>query len=240
MKTARAGSASPRWAGKGWGAIYLPRVGQEVIVDFLEGDPDRPIITGRVYNAANMPPFALPGGKTRRENTTKTYKVGFNEMSMDDTPGAEQIRVHGQHNMDTVVENDQTLKVGVQPNAEIGNNESTTIGSNRTENVGSNEAVTIGSNQQVNVGDNQAITVGNNIVIKAGNDYAAMRGCMHPHEPGRRHHDHGNPDYRRAVRSMINIVLGLLRRPRVCLSPAAAVASITDCWAARTSNSAGP
>ncbi len=79
-------------AGNGWGYIDIPRIGEEVIVDFIEGDPDQPIITGRVYNGEVMPPFALDGGnnasnKTRRGNTTKTYKGGgFNEMSMDDTP----------------------------------------------------------------------------------------------------------------------------------------------------------
>lgn len=66
----------------------LPRVNEEVIVSFLEGDPDRPIITGRVYNGENMPPFSLPAGKTCRGNMTKTYKgTGYNEMSMDDSPG---------------------------------------------------------------------------------------------------------------------------------------------------------
>ena len=107
-------------AGQGWGAMDIPRVGEEVIVDFLEGDPDRPLVTGRVYNAEAMPPFSLPAEKTRRGNSTKTYKGnGFNEMSMDDTPGKEQLRMNAQHNMDSNVNNNQTLVVGVDRTTEI-------------------------------------------------------------------------------------------------------------------------
>ena len=77
---------SQNWAGKRWGAMFVPRIGQEVIVDFLEGDPDRPIITGRVYNGAAMPPHALPDAKMK--STIKTYSTkgggGFNELSFDD------------------------------------------------------------------------------------------------------------------------------------------------------------
>ncbi|MFO1064070.1 MAG: type VI secretion system tip protein TssI/VgrG [Pirellulales bacterium] len=96
-------------AGRGFGGIDIPRVGEEVVVSFLEGDLDRPLITGRVYHKEAMPPFALPGEKTRSGMKTKTYKgAGYNELSMDDTPGKEQIRIHGQYNLDTVVEHDET------------------------------------------------------------------------------------------------------------------------------------
>jgi type VI secretion system secreted protein VgrG len=156
-------------AGKGWGYMDLPRIGEEVIVDFLEGDPDQPIITGRVYNADNMPPFALPAGKTRRGNTTKTHKGGgYNEMSMDDTQGAEQIRIHAQYNMDTVVENNQTLKVGVDRTGEIGNNDSLKVGVNQTKEVGNDESNKVGNNQTDNVGNDLKITAGNSITLECG------------------------------------------------------------------------
>ena len=109
---------SQHHAGKGWGMIDIPRKDEEVIVSFLEGDPDRPIITGRVYNGDNQPPYNLKGAgdnaknKTRRGNTTKSYEAtGYNEMTMDDTAGKEQIRIHGQYDMATTVEHDQTLMV---------------------------------------------------------------------------------------------------------------------------------
>ena len=91
------------WAGKGWGAVSTPRIGQEVIVDFLEGDPDQPIITGRVYNAESQPPFGFPAGAVLSGIKSQTHKGGgYNELSMDDTAGKERVFIHGQYNMDTV------------------------------------------------------------------------------------------------------------------------------------------
>jgi type VI secretion system secreted protein VgrG len=100
-------------AGKNWGAVQIPRIGQEVIVDFLEGDPDQPIITGRVYNAEQMPPFALPASDMvagMKSNSTPGGG-GYNEISMDDTKGKEGITIHGQYDMNTTVENDQNTTI---------------------------------------------------------------------------------------------------------------------------------
>lgn len=161
-------------AGKGWGYIDIPRIGEEVIVSFLEGDPDSPIITGRVYNGENTPPFSLKGGdnsknKTRRGNSTKTYKgSGFNEMSMDDTPGKEQIRVHAQYNIDSVIEHDETHKVGNDRTRLVGNNESITIGANQTIVIGKNRTTTIGQNDTLVVGSNQVVTIGQTQTIVVG------------------------------------------------------------------------
>ena len=101
------------WAGKAWGAIHIPRIGQEVVVDFLEGDPDQPIIIGRVYNAAQMPPFDLPGKAVIsgvKSNSTKGGG-GFNEISLDDTKGKELVHIHGQYDMTTVVEHDESTTI---------------------------------------------------------------------------------------------------------------------------------
>ena len=158
-------------AGRGFGGIDIPRVGEEVIVSFIEGDLDRPMITGRVYHKESMPPFALPGEKTRSGIKTQTYKgSGNNEMSMDDTPGKEQIRIHGQYNLDTVIEHDETHtihnnrtnKVDVDETMTIGNNQKLDVGVNKTVSVGTNHDETIGTNQTVKVGTNQSTTVGSN------------------------------------------------------------------------------
>jgi type VI secretion system secreted protein VgrG len=165
------------WAGKAWGGIHIPRIGQEVIVDFIEGDPDRPIITGRVYNAGEMPPWDLPGKMMvsgYKSNSTKGGG-GYNELSFDDTKGTELIQVHGQYDMDTKIEHDErrhvinnrtknvdvdeTSTIGHNRTEKVGNNEQITIGVNRTETVGSNEKITIGSNRTENVGANESITV---------------------------------------------------------------------------------
>jgi type VI secretion system secreted protein VgrG len=101
------------WAGKGWGGVAIPRIGQEVIVDFVEGDPDHPMITGRVYNADNMPPYALPGRAVVsgiKSNSTKGGG-GYNEISLDDTKSKEGVVIHAQYDMSTTVEHDDSQTV---------------------------------------------------------------------------------------------------------------------------------
>lgn len=107
---------STSWAGKNWGAIRLPRIGEEVIVAFLEGDPDKPIIIGRVYNADHMPPYPLPDQKTRSGVKSRSSKEGetrnFNEIRFEDLKGREQIHLHAEKNYRVEVENHHTGKVG--------------------------------------------------------------------------------------------------------------------------------
>nr|MCH9671532.1 type VI secretion system tip protein VgrG [Gammaproteobacteria bacterium] len=101
------------WAGKKWGAMYIPRVGQEVIVDFLEGDPDQPIVTGRVYNAESMPPYDLPASKTvsTMKSASSDDGQGYNELRFEDKNGEEQIFMHAQRNQDVRVKNDAFVTV---------------------------------------------------------------------------------------------------------------------------------
>jgi type VI secretion system secreted protein VgrG len=133
------------WAGQGWGAISIPRIGQEVIVDFLEGDPDQPIIVGRVYNAEQMPPFGMPGGAVVsgiKSNSTKGGG-GFNEISMNDTKGTELINIHAQYDQQKKVEHDERVKIGNDRTEEVVRNETITIGHDRTEKVVHDEAILI-------------------------------------------------------------------------------------------------
>lgn len=137
------------WAGKSWGGIQIPRIGQEVVVDFIEGDPDRPIITGRVYNAGQMPPWDLPGKKMvsgYKSNSTKGGG-GYNELSFDDTKGTELIQVHGQYDMDTKIEHDERRHVINNRTKNVDQDETTTIGHNRTEEVKNDEAIKIGNDK---------------------------------------------------------------------------------------------
>lgn len=189
---------STPWAGKQWGMIHIPRIGQEVIVAFEEGDPDRPIIVGSVYNYEQMPPFALPANKTQSGIKSRTHKgQGYNELVFDDTVGKEQIRMHGQHNMDTVVKNNQTQAIGVDRQAKVGNNESTEVGNdqtnsvtnnqtnsvgvNRATKVGTDDMLQVGANQAISVGSNQQTTVGQNIVITAGTSITLKCGAAMIH-----------------------------------------------------------
>lgn len=109
-----------QWAGKNWGAIYLPRIGQEVIVSFLEGDPDRPIVTGSVYNGEQEPPYALPANATQSGVKTRSAKEGtpkkFNEIRFEDKKGAEHLHIHAERDFALEVEHNASWKIGLDEN----------------------------------------------------------------------------------------------------------------------------
>ncbi|MFC5474356.1 type VI secretion system Vgr family protein [Paraherbaspirillum soli] len=139
--------ASP-WAGSGMGGVSAPRIGQEVVVDFLDGNPDRPIITGRVYNADNMPPFGQEVSGMR----SKTVRGGgFNEVTMHDSAGSELLNMHAQRDMAVVVQNDH--------NSTVNNNKATKVASNHSLNVGANQDITVGGNRGATVTGNDTRTV---------------------------------------------------------------------------------
>ncbi|MCP3678703.1 MAG: type VI secretion system tip protein VgrG, partial [Deltaproteobacteria bacterium] len=124
------------WAGKGWGGVYNPRVGQEVIVDFLEGDPDRPIITGRVYNGVQELPYKLPDHQTRTtlmtHSTTKGTDKNFNELRFEDKKDEEEVYFHAEREFNRVVEENETLKVGMDKQEEGKGDRTVEIFNNRT------------------------------------------------------------------------------------------------------------
>ncbi|MHC4469338.1 MAG: type VI secretion system Vgr family protein [Planctomycetota bacterium] len=170
---------SQAWAGKKWGGIHIPRIGQEVIVEFLAGDADRPIVTGRVYNGDNMPPYELSANQTQSGIKSRSTKEGtpdnFNEIRMEDKKGEEELYIHAEKNESIVVENDKTESVGHDETISIGNDrtedvghdqkitvgndETITIGNNRTDKVGTDETRTVGSNRSRTVGGNETVTV---------------------------------------------------------------------------------
>lgn len=110
------------WAGQGWGSVQLPRIGQEVVVDFLEGDPDRPIITGRLYNGQNKPPYALPANATQSGAKSRSSKSGddktFNEIRFEDKKGSEHIHIHAEKDLVVDVENNATWRIGLDEDAD--------------------------------------------------------------------------------------------------------------------------
>ena len=155
-----------QWAGKNWGAVFTPRIGHEVVVSFLEGDPDRPLVTGSVYNANNMPPYELPANKTQSGWKTRSSKGGsttnFNELRFEDKKGSEEIYIHAEKDQNNVVENDETTNVGHDRSEQVGNDENINIGNNRTEQVGKDETITITGNRTESVGKNESISIGEN------------------------------------------------------------------------------
>lgn len=192
------------WAGKNWGAIQIPRMGQEVIVEFLEGDPDRPIITGRVYNAEQMPPYALKDNKTQSGIKSRSSKGGtsanFNEIRFEDKKGSEEIHIHAEkdqnnlvennestwvgHNRSETVDHDETIHIKHDRTETVDNDETITINNNRTEKVVKNETIDIGVDRTETVGANESITVGSNRTRQVGQNEDVTVGLMRTHTVG--------------------------------------------------------
>ena len=157
---------SQMWAGKGWGSVSTPRIGHEVIVDFLEGDPDQPIVIGSVHNKENMPPHTgVVSGL--RSNTHKGK--GYNSMVMDDTAGKEKITIHGQYNMDTTVENDQTNTVKGKMTEEITKDTSITIKTGKLDHSVKTGTATyyVKGAIQEDYDDSQKTTITNDLVVES-------------------------------------------------------------------------
>ncbi len=154
--------ASQLHTGKSFGGIDIPRIGEEVIVQFEEGDPDRPIIVGRAYHADTVPPYSLPGGTTvsSLQSSTTAGSGGYNEYVLDDTKGNELIREHGQFDKDSTIENDLREHVLNDRSQNVTNNETIQIGVDRAESVDANETVTVSLMRTHTVGVNETITVG--------------------------------------------------------------------------------
>ena len=166
------------WAGKGWGQFSIPRIGQEVLVEFVEGNPDCPVVVGRVFNAEQTPPCD-PGGTGGVVSglRSKTHRgSGYNAMELDDTAGKEQITIHAQYDLDTTVLHDERVSVGNDRTETVAKNESVSVGENRTESVGKDETVSIGANQTHSVAKDQTLSVGKNQTLSVEVDRTVTVG----------------------------------------------------------------
>ena len=170
---------SQAWAGSGFGAMFIPRVGHEVIVDFLEGDPDRPIITGRVYTGLNTPPYPLPDEKTK--STIKSESSpgggGSNELRFEDAKGAEEVFLHGQKDWNIVIENDKSQQVGHDESLSVGNDRTKSVGHDQSESIGNDKAITVGNDHTETVAANMTISVGANLTESVGADASHTIGA---------------------------------------------------------------
>jgi type VI secretion system secreted protein VgrG len=151
------------WAGSGFGGIHLPRIGQEVIVDFLEGDPDRPIVTGRVYNALNKVPYTLPDNQTqsgiKSRSTLNGTEDNFNELRFEDKKGQEELYIQAEKNMTTLVKNDQSTTVKANRSAGITASDSVSVGGDRSLSVTGKRTVTVTKSNTETYKDNREIRV---------------------------------------------------------------------------------
>jgi type VI secretion system secreted protein VgrG len=177
------------WAGEKWGFIHIPRIGQEVVVDFIGGDPDYPLITGSVYNAEKMPPYALPANKTASGIKSRSTKGGsptdFNEIRMEDLKGKEQLYMHAQRNLDTVVEADESRMVGHDRSTRIGHDDDRFVVNDDRHVIQNNQTNQIDGNQDTKVKKNQNNTVdGNQSNVVHGNRTQSVDGKLNEETGG--------------------------------------------------------
>lgn len=193
---------SQSWAGKGWGSMQIPRIGQEVLVDFLNGDPDRPIIIGSVYNGSTMPPYALPANATRSGTKTRSSigGSGFNEFRIEDKLGEEQIFIHAERNQDIRVKNSQYEWIGNELHINVGTNLFESVkenahhivegdslcavtgdvhnkfDANLNQETSSDENYTIGGDRNQDIGGSESIKAGADFKLDAGSNYGVKAG----------------------------------------------------------------
>lgn len=188
---------SQLWAGKQWGAMNIPRIGQEVIVDFLEGDPDQPIITGRVYNGINMPPYELPGKATTSTLKSNSSKggAGFNEIRLDDTKGTEQLFIHAERNEDIRVKkdalewigNERHLIVKVDQLEKVEGKKHLTVSDDHNEKVDGSASLKVGGDQKEQIDGDQHLKIGSRQNIKAGGTISLDAGMDLQQKVGMKH-----------------------------------------------------
>ncbi|WP_458372082.1 type VI secretion system Vgr family protein [Pseudomonas lactis] len=148
------------WAGELWGAMAIPRVGQELIIGYLDGDADQPIAIGRAYRQTNLPPYELPKHKTRMTIKSRTHKgEGFNELRFEDELGHQEVFIHAEKDKNVHIKNNNGIFVGNDRKERVEHNETISIGDHRTEDVGQNETISIGANRSVTIGGNKAETI---------------------------------------------------------------------------------
>lgn len=176
------------WAGKGWGAVSLPRVGQEVVVSFLEGDPDRPLIIGSVYNADNAPPYGLQATKTQSGMKSRSLLGGtadFNELRFEDKKGEEDFFIHAQKDMHEEVENDHTvtidhdeiLTVKNDQTLTVKHDQTLTVENDRTETVKHDRKATVQNDDKLDVSNNGTTSIGQKFKLSAGSQIELVSGA---------------------------------------------------------------
>jgi type VI secretion system secreted protein VgrG len=203
---------SQPWAGSNWGAIWIPRIGQEVLVSFLEGDPDRPVITGRVYNADQMPPYELNKYQTRSTFMSRSSKGGgssnYNEVRFEDLKGQEQIFMNAEKDMDLRVENDSREYIGANRHLIVTSNQQEKVNADKHLQVVGNHNEKITGNMSLQVSGNQMEKVtGNKSLSVTGNQKESVTGNVSLQVTG--NHDESNMAYAMKSNTTIHLNAGM-------------------------------
>ena len=159
------------WAGAQYGNMMIPRIGHEVLVKYLNGDPDQPIVVGRTYHSTTEPPYELPKHKTRMTIKSKTHKGnGFNELRFEDEKGQEEIFLHAEKDLNHIVNHDETSQIGNNRSEHVSRNETIYISNNRTETVAQDEDLTINRDQNRSIGRNRITKIGQDELLNVNNN----------------------------------------------------------------------
>ncbi len=177
---------SQSWAGAGWGGMVIPRIGMEVVVEFLEGDPDKPLVTGCVYNGKNTVPYALPANKTVSTFKSDTQEgAGYNEFRFEDQSGREEVFLHAQKDHNTIIENDESHQIGHDRSKSVGNDQSESVGHDKSISIGHDHSESIGNDVFYQVGRNQQENYGKDHIHRVGNIHKQAIFADHLYETGR-------------------------------------------------------
>ncbi|MBA1315124.1 type VI secretion system tip protein VgrG [Pseudomonas monteilii] len=168
---------SQGWAGGSWGSMAIPRIGQDVIIQYVNGDPDQPMITGRTYCGDQLPPYDLPEHKTRMTIKSQTHKGdGYNELRFEDELGKEEVFIHAQRDKNNVVGNDETTRVGRNRVEQVGNDEQLSIGNNFRQETAYNHTQVIGQNSLLDIKRDLVENVANNRTESTGGNHRVVNG----------------------------------------------------------------
>ncbi|WP_270826099.1 type VI secretion system tip protein VgrG [Aeromonas sp. Y318-1] len=177
---------SQGWAGGQYGMMAIPRIGHEVIVEFLEGDPDQPIVTGRTYHATNRPPYELPANKTRTVLRTETHQgEGFNELRFEDQAGQEEIYIHSQKDLNVLIENDAAWHVKHDQHTDIDNervtrikaNDHLTVEGEKRDHIKADYSLTVDASLHQKLGQSLLVDAGQEVHLKSGNKIVLEAGA---------------------------------------------------------------
>ncbi|MBE0464322.1 MAG: type VI secretion system Vgr family protein [Halomonadaceae bacterium] len=215
------------WAGGGYGSMAIPRIGHEILVSFLEGDPDQPMITGRTYHASNIPPYPLPANKTRTVIRTQSHKAaGFNELRFEDEANEEQIWLHAQKDLDLLtlndrseeVKRDNTLHVYRDRTTDIDRDETHLVHRHETHIVDGNETHTVHKHRRKTIDGNETDRIGKHWSTKVGKNKTETIGKAYLQNVGLARMENVGLGYSLNVGALMNTLVGLSQTTQVGLN----------------------
>ena len=218
---------SQPWGGAGFGGSNLPRIGQEVIVDFLGGDPDRPVIVGRLYTNLQKTPYKLPDNKTQSGWQSRSSPGGggdnYNEMMFEDKKGQELVRMQAEKDLNKLVKHDEQVKIGNDRTKQVVHDDALTVGNDRTRMVGHDESVSIGNDRTRMVGNNESVTIGNSRSKSIGVNESLFVGADQSEQIGANRTEQVGANHSETIGANMSLSVGMAKTETVVLASAETV-----------------